>query len=226
MSAPTIGQSGALTPLRPNPWPSRPLSKLALPNGTQKLARYDKLPITNYTQVEGWTCWFPVPRFSPRTTSASPRVTNSPRIRQLRADCVWVLVITLSRRGRPIHEHRRKLSGPLTNENAFHTGRTAVFARSPPLSRSMRRNRSELGIETILALDLRGVHHHRDDDRCRPFLPRGYRLHSLEVTGLRLCAITQTKLQATHKARAALNRTRDEIRSALYRSGQLPWNQF
>src|SRR5882672_8055564 len=35
------------------------------------------------------------------------------------------------------------------------------------------------------------------------------------VTGLRLCTITQTKLKATHTARAALNRTRDDIRSAL-----------
>lgn len=34
------------------------------------------------------------------------------------------------------------------------------------------------------------------------------------VTGLKLCAITQTKLKATHTARAALNRTRDDIRSA------------
>jgi len=35
------------------------------------------------------------------------------------------------------------------------------------------------------------------------------------VTGLRLCTITQTKLKATHTARAALNRTRDDIRSAI-----------
>jgi hypothetical protein len=34
------------------------------------------------------------------------------------------------------------------------------------------------------------------------------------VTGLKLCAITQTKLRATHTARAALNRTREDIRSA------------
>ena len=34
------------------------------------------------------------------------------------------------------------------------------------------------------------------------------------ITGLKLCATAQTKLRATHTARAALNRTRDEIRSA------------
>jgi len=34
------------------------------------------------------------------------------------------------------------------------------------------------------------------------------------VTGLKLCTITQTKLKATQTARAVLNRTRDEIRSA------------
>jgi len=34
------------------------------------------------------------------------------------------------------------------------------------------------------------------------------------VTGLKLCTITQTKLRATHTARAALNRTREDIRSA------------
>ena len=34
------------------------------------------------------------------------------------------------------------------------------------------------------------------------------------LVGLRMCTITKTKLQTTHNARAALNRTRDEIRSA------------
>lgn len=34
------------------------------------------------------------------------------------------------------------------------------------------------------------------------------------VTGLKLCTITQTKLKATFSARAALNRTREDIRSA------------
>jgi hypothetical protein len=34
------------------------------------------------------------------------------------------------------------------------------------------------------------------------------------VTGLKLCTITQTKLKATYSARAALNRTREDIRSA------------
>jgi hypothetical protein len=34
------------------------------------------------------------------------------------------------------------------------------------------------------------------------------------VTGLKLCTITQTKLRATHAARAAVNRTREDIRSA------------
>jgi hypothetical protein len=34
------------------------------------------------------------------------------------------------------------------------------------------------------------------------------------VTGLKLCTITQTKLKATHSARAAVNRTREDIRSA------------
>ena len=34
------------------------------------------------------------------------------------------------------------------------------------------------------------------------------------VTGLKLCAGAQAKLRATHTARAALNRTRDEIRSS------------
>jgi hypothetical protein len=34
------------------------------------------------------------------------------------------------------------------------------------------------------------------------------------VTGLKLCTITQTKLKATHTARAAVNRTREDIRSS------------
>jgi len=34
------------------------------------------------------------------------------------------------------------------------------------------------------------------------------------VTGLKLCTITQTKLRATHTARAAVNRTREDIRSS------------
>jgi len=34
------------------------------------------------------------------------------------------------------------------------------------------------------------------------------------VTGLKLCTITQTKLRATHSARAAVNRTREDIRSS------------
>src|SRR5262249_36359570 len=34
------------------------------------------------------------------------------------------------------------------------------------------------------------------------------------VVGLRMCTITKTKLQTTHNARAALNQTRDAIRSA------------
>ena len=34
------------------------------------------------------------------------------------------------------------------------------------------------------------------------------------VTGLKLCTITQTKLKATHSARAAVNRTREDIRSS------------
>lgn len=34
------------------------------------------------------------------------------------------------------------------------------------------------------------------------------------VTGLKLCTITQTKLKATHTARAAINRTREDIRSS------------
>src|SRR5882724_7441972 len=34
------------------------------------------------------------------------------------------------------------------------------------------------------------------------------------VTGLKLCTITQTKLKATHTSRAAVNRTREDIRSA------------
>lgn len=34
------------------------------------------------------------------------------------------------------------------------------------------------------------------------------------VTGLKLCTITQTKLKATHTARAAVNRAREDIRSA------------
>jgi hypothetical protein len=34
------------------------------------------------------------------------------------------------------------------------------------------------------------------------------------VTGLKLCTVTQTKLKATHTARAAVNRTREDIRSS------------
>src|SRR5882724_3121663 len=36
------------------------------------------------------------------------------------------------------------------------------------------------------------------------------------VTGLKLCTITQTKLKATHTSRAAVNRTREDIRSATF----------
>lgn len=36
------------------------------------------------------------------------------------------------------------------------------------------------------------------------------------LVGLRMCTITKTKLQTTHNARAALNRTRDEIRGAAF----------
>jgi hypothetical protein len=47
------------------------------------------------------------------------------------------------------------------------------------------------------------------------------------VTGLKLCTITQTKLRATHSARAAVNRTREDIRSAtLIEVGNLAGTNF
>jgi hypothetical protein len=47
------------------------------------------------------------------------------------------------------------------------------------------------------------------------------------VTGLKLCTITQTKLKATHSARAAVNRTREDIRSStLVEVGNYIGNNF
>src|SRR5690242_18477093 len=47
------------------------------------------------------------------------------------------------------------------------------------------------------------------------------------VTGLKFCAITQTKLKATHTARAAVNRTREDIRSStLVEVGNYIGNNF
>jgi type II secretory pathway pseudopilin PulG len=59
----------------------------------QNWPAYDDLGVTNYTQVE----WLDVPLSGPQVLATNyvsiSTVTNSPELRQLRADCVWVLVI-------------------------------------------------------------------------------------------------------------------------------------
>jgi len=58
----------------------------------QNFPAYDDLGVTNYTQVE----ILDVPLSGPPVLATNyvsiTTVTNSPEIRQLRADCVWVLV--------------------------------------------------------------------------------------------------------------------------------------
>lgn len=53
---------------------------------------YDDLGVTNYTQVETLDVPLSGPLVLATNYVSISTVTNSPEIRQLRADCVWVLV--------------------------------------------------------------------------------------------------------------------------------------
>ena len=58
----------------------------------QNYPAYDDLGVTNYTQVETLDVPLSGPPVLATNYVSISTVTNSPEIRQLRADCVWVLV--------------------------------------------------------------------------------------------------------------------------------------